>query len=211
MLRTKAILTAAAVAIAACSQASPAPSSPALTASAADPAPTATPAPAAAPTVFGAPELGFPVHSVLAPDGLLHPGDYVWEAEGVPPGPLTIVVDLEARMLHAYRGGVEIGRVWIIYGDDDKPTPTGVFPILEKDVDHVSNLYDAEMPYMLRLTWDGIAIHGSPIGENAATHGCIGVPEEFAELLFAEARVGDSVMVTNGWMRPAAPQAAPTA
>jgi lipoprotein-anchoring transpeptidase ErfK/SrfK len=141
----------------------------------------------------------FPVNSILRPDQRLEHGDYVWEAEGVPSGPLTIVVGLKAQILYAYRGGVEIGRAAILYGADDKPTPTGTFNILEKKRHHVSNLYGAPMPYMMRLTWDGVAIHGSEVEWGSATHGCVGLPAEFAALLFAEAKKGDPVLVTNRW------------
>jgi lipoprotein-anchoring transpeptidase ErfK/SrfK len=94
---------------------------------------------------------------------------------------------------------VEIGRAAILYGADDKPTPAGTFTILEKKRHHVSNLYGAPMPYMMRLTWDGVAIHGSEVEWGSATHGCVGVPSEFAALLFAAARKGDPVLVTNRW------------
>ena len=146
----------------------------------------------------------------LAISRWLRPGEYAWNDEGVPNGDTVIVVNIRARVLSVYRGGVEIGRSSIIYGADNKPTPTGTFPILEKDADHVSNLYDAEMPWMLRLTWDGIAIHGSPVGETVVTHGCVGIPDEFAELLFREAKKGDLVMVTNGWMAGGSAPAAAT-
>ena len=76
--------------------------------------------------------------------------------------------------------------------------PLGRFPVLEKDADHVSNLYDAPMPYMLRLTGDGVAIHGSTVEWGLATHGCIGVPVEFARLLFGAVGKGDLVIVTKG-------------
>lgn len=61
--------------------------------------------------------------------------------------------------------------------------------------DHRSSLYDADMPYTLRLTDDGIAIHASNIREGRATHGCIGVPEDFAKRLFDMARKGDAVFI----------------
>jgi hypothetical protein len=142
------------------------------------------------------------VVSVMETGGVLQPGEYLWAAEGVAPGRLQIVVDLRRERLYVYRGGVEIGRTLIIYGADHKPTPTGSFPILEKDRDHVSNLYNAPMPYMLRLTWGGVAIHGSgeDVDSRYATHGCIGVPDEFAALLYAQAKKGDTVLVTRDWM-----------
>jgi lipoprotein-anchoring transpeptidase ErfK/SrfK len=139
------------------------------------------------------------VTSVISLESPLAPGEYAWDDSGVPTGPVRIVVDLATEKLHVYRQGVEIGRAYILYGADHKPTPTGTFPILEKDRDHVSNLYGAPMPYMLRLTWGGVAIHGSQVEVNAATHGCVGVPDEFAALLFAQAKKGDQVLVTRGW------------
>lgn len=159
-------------------------------------------APAPEPLAASTPASAFAVNTVLALDYPLQPNDYVWDEEGAPEGPARIVIDLSAQRLYVYRAGVEIGRSVIIYGADDKPTPPGTFSILEKDIDHVSNIYDgAPMPYMLRLTWDGIAIHGSgEIGYEWATHGCIGLPDEFAAILFEEARLGDQVLVTEGWM-----------
>jgi lipoprotein-anchoring transpeptidase ErfK/SrfK len=69
--------------------------------------------------------------------------------------PRAIVVDVQTQVVYVYRGGVEIGRSAILYGADDKPTPTGSFKILQKKRHHVSNLYGAPMPYMMRLTMDG--------------------------------------------------------
>ena len=115
------------------------------------------------------------------------------------PGRTIVVVNIRARVLSVYRGGVEIGRSSLIYGADNKPTPVGSFPILQKDADHRSNLYDAPMPHTLRLTWDGVAIHGSPTLEEAlATRGCVGLPVEFARLLFDQVRVGDRVVIWDG-------------
>ena len=145
------------------------------------------------------PNTGLVVNGVLALERPLEPAEYAWNAEGVPAGRTIVVVDLGAQILYVYRGGIEIGRTTLIKGADEFPTPVGTFPILEKDADHVSNLYDALMPYMLRLTWGGVAIHGSVVGEGNVTHGCIGIPEEFAELLFQVAKVGDRVLVTKNW------------
>ena len=161
---------------------------------------TAAPAAKAAAAPARKPEPIFAVHSVLEPDRNITAGDYVWNNDGKPAGPLKIVVDIEATRVYVYRGGVEIGRSSLIYGADDKPTPFGTFPILEKDIDHVSNIYDADMPYMMRLTWDGIALHASEVDDWSATNGCIGLPEEFAALLFAEAKLGDQVLVTKNWL-----------
>lgn len=155
------------------------------------PVPSPVPSPTPAPLV---------VRRILHLEHPLRHGDFVWDDAGVPAGPLVITIDLAAQTISAFRDGYEIGAAAILYGADNKPTPLGVFPILEKDADHVSNLYDAPMPYMLRLTRDGVAIHASDVRFGYATHGCIGVPPGFARRLFAAARLGDTVIVTNGKM-----------
>lgn len=142
---------------------------------------------------------GFAVHDVLPIRGPLRPGDFVWDDEGVPPGRTRIVVDLDAEQLYVYRNGYEIARSSIIFGADDKPTPTGSFPILDKRPDHFSRKYQSPMPFSLWLTRSGVAIHGTEVTERDVTHGCVGVPEEFAEMLFREARVGDRVLITRRW------------
>lgn len=154
-------------------------------------APTVTPSPTPTPTPFV-------VRQILDLKKPLSHGDYVWDESTAPDGPIVITVDLAAQVVSIFRDGYEIGTAAIIYGADNMPTPLGVFPVLEKDADHVSNLYDAPMPYMLRLTHDGVAIHGSDVRYGNATHGCIGVPTAFARKLFAATHLGDRVIVTNG-------------
>jgi lipoprotein-anchoring transpeptidase ErfK/SrfK len=118
----------------------------------------------------------------------------------VPSGGATlVVVNLRAQLLSLYRGGYEIGRARIIYGADEKPTPTGTFPILAKDAVHFSSIYGgAPMPFTLRLTHDGVSIHGSEIAEDLVTHGCVGLPRKFAAMLFGQVKVGDRVVIWRG-------------
>jgi lipoprotein-anchoring transpeptidase ErfK/SrfK len=144
----------------------------------------------------------FSVDTVVELDAPLQTGDYFWDEDNVPRGRTAIVIDLSADRIYVYRAGIEIGRSSIIHGYDVYPTPTGVFRILEKDADHYSSTYGgAPMPWMLRLTWGGVAIHGSEVDDESATHGCIGVPDEFAEILYSAMRLGDGVLITRGWMR----------
>lgn len=135
------------------------------------------------------------LHSVLSIDERMKYGDFVWNDDGVPLGQLTVRIDLQSQLISVFRAGHEIGTAVILYGADEKETPLGTFPILWKRQDHRSSLYDAPMPYTLRLTGDGIAIHGSDVRWGAATHGCIGVPTEFAAHLFDQAKVGDKVLI----------------
>jgi lipoprotein-anchoring transpeptidase ErfK/SrfK len=89
----------------------------------------------------------------------------------------------------------------VLVGTQEHPTPLGTFPILTKERDNVSEKYNnAPMPWTLRLTWSGIAIHGSPVMNGYASHGCIGVPDEFAAQLFEVAKRGDKVIITRGRM-----------
>lgn len=136
-----------------------------------------------------------PVRSLLNVRRPMRYGQWVWDDRGVPAGPSWVRIDLAAQMLSLFRAGHEIGTAVILYGTDGKPTPTGVFPILEKAREHRSTLYDAEMPYMLRLTGDGVAIHASDVRFGHATHGCIGVPPAFARLLFEQVRRRDPVAI----------------
>ncbi|WP_236697472.1 L,D-transpeptidase family protein [Sphingomonas sp. Leaf357] len=145
---------------------------------------------------------------LVSPDGSVHEvrsilnerkpirfGDYVWNDGGVPKGPAWIRVDLARQTMSVFRAGHEIGSAVILFGTDGKPTPSGVFPVLAKAETHRSSLYDAEMPFMLRLTGDGVAIHASNVRQGSATHGCVGIPEGFARLVFAEMRRGDEVVI----------------
>jgi len=169
----------------------------------AEAAPMARPAPKPASKIAAAApkpvaDSPFVVKSILKIDEPIKFGQFYWDESKAEPGPLVITVDLEARTLSAFRNGHEIGATAILKGYGTKPTPTGVFPITEKDADHVSNIYDAPMPYMLRLTSDGVTIHGSKVEKGYATNGCIGVPQEFAKRLFGQAKLGDKVIITDG-------------
>lgn len=138
---------------------------------------------------------GRAVRSILNIDRPMRFGDYVWNDDGIAPGAVWVRVDPARQILSVFRGPHEIGSSVILYGTDGKPTPTGIFPVLAKAEEHRSSLYDAEMPFMLRLTGDGVAIHASSVREGSATHGCVGVPEGFARKLFAVVRLGDPVAI----------------
>jgi lipoprotein-anchoring transpeptidase ErfK/SrfK len=141
----------------------------------------------------------FVVKRILPIEGAIRYGEWHWDEKGAPAdGATVITVDLQANVLSVFRDGHEIGATAILTGHGEKPTPLGIFPITEKDRDHVSNLYGAPMPYMLRLTNDGISIHGTQVENGYVTHGCIGVPDSFAAKLFKTARLGDRVIVTDG-------------
>ena len=138
------------------------------------------------------------VQSVLNVRKRMRYGDYIWNDKQVPQGPVWVRVDLQRQLISVYRAGHEIGTAVILYGADEKETPDGVFPVIAKMKDHKSATYgDAPMPYTLRLTNDGVSIHGSDVRWGAATHGCIGVPLEFAQKLFGQVDKGDQVVIVS--------------
>jgi len=160
-------------------------------------APTLPPTPLPTPKPTSS-ETPFTIKRILPITGPIRYGDWHWDEAKVPAGPLVITVDLEARVLSVFRGGYEIGTTAVLLGTQEKPTPLGVFPITQKDEHHVSNLYDAPMPYMLRLTNDGVTIHATHVRNGYASHGCVGVPLTFAKKLFERAHLGDKVYITRG-------------
>jgi lipoprotein-anchoring transpeptidase ErfK/SrfK len=137
-----------------------------------------------------------PVSTILEVRAPLEHGQYRWEDASVPDGRIWIQINLREQLMSVFRGTHEIGTAVILYGATSNQTPLGTFPILEKLRDHRSSTYgSAPMPYTLRLTADGVSIHGSKVRDGYATHGCIGVPEAFAAKLFDAAAKGDEVTI----------------
>ncbi|TCM19795.1 lipoprotein-anchoring transpeptidase ErfK/SrfK [Novosphingobium sp. PhB165] len=175
------------------------PSTPASAEATFHPAAKTAPAPAQAASPKPAADSAFVIKRILPIEGAIKYGEWHWDEAGVPAGPIVITVDLDARVLSVFRDGYEIGATAVLLGTEDTPTPLGVFPITEKDKDHVSNIYTgAPMPYMQRLTNDGITLHGSEVAKGYASHGCVGMPDDFAAKLFAVTKLGDKVYITRG-------------
>ncbi|MGQ0588393.1 MAG: L,D-transpeptidase family protein [Sphingosinicella sp.] len=157
-------------------------------------------APVAAPVAAVAPAPAPVVRRAFydADEQPLAPGAFVWRPELATAGPVEMVVSIPLQRAYVYRGGVLIGVTTVSTGRPGHATPTGSFPILEKRREHYSNLYNnAPMPFMQRLTWDGIALHAGQIPGRPASHGCVRLPLEFARLLFAATRVGGEVHIVD--------------
>ena len=133
----------------------------------------------------------------------LKPGEWVWEERIARKGPILVYVDLSRQRATVYRNGVRIGVTTISSGKDGYSTPTGVFTILEKDQDHRSRTYDnAPMPYNLRLTWKGVAMHAGNLPGYPASHGCVRLPMQFAKKLFGAMPMGGTVVIAGGHEDP---------
>jgi hypothetical protein len=121
-------------------------------------------------------------------------------AEKAPPppsGPLHIIVSIDHQRATLYADGVPVGSTAISSGTPSHPTPMGVFTVIQKDRYHISNLYDAAMPYMQRITWSGSALHQGPLPGYPASHGCVRLTAEFAQLLWRSTKLGARVIVTR--------------
>lgn len=133
----------------------------------------------------------------------MRPGDFMWfddpalmPASYAANGPVSIVVSIPAQRMYVYRDGVLIGVSTVSTGSPGRDTPTGDFTILQKNVFHRSNLYsNAPMPFMQRLTWDGIALHAGHLPGYPASHGCIRLPKAFAKQLYELTQMGGRVSV----------------
>lgn len=119
-------------------------------------------------------------------------------------GPLTLVISLDKQELKLFAGGNEIAHSRVSTGKVGHSTPAGVYSVIEKDRWHYSNLYDnAPMHYMNRITWSGLALHQGVVPNHPASHGCIRLPEAFANKLFGVTRMGTRVIITRGEATPA--------
>ena len=126
----------------------------------------------------------------------LQPGEYLWMPELAPSGPLVVVISLPQQLGYVYRNGVRIGVTTVSTGKPGFETPAGVYRILQKRREHYSNRYDnAPMPYMQRLTWDGVALHAGRVRKSPASHGCVRLANADAITLFDLVREGDPVVI----------------
>lgn len=129
----------------------------------------------------------------------LAPGEYQWWAErGGERGEVVLIISLAEQALHVYRGGELVGVSTISTGRPGYETPRGVYTILQKKKRHFSNLYDnAPMPFMQRLTWDGLALHAGRLPGHPDSHGCIRLPKGFAQSLYGVTNYDTVVIVAE--------------
>lgn len=117
-------------------------------------------------------------------------------------GPMLAVVSLNDQRITIYDAQGQLARAPVSSGSTGNETPVGIYTIIQKNRDHVSNLYDAEMPFMQRITWSGIALHAGALPGYPASHGCVRMPYRFAEDLFEITSKGMRVVLVRQDMRP---------
>jgi len=110
---------------------------------------------------------------------------------------IMAIISIKSQKVTIYDADGWILRAPVSSGTKGRETPAGVFSVVQKDRDHRSTLYDdAWMPHMLRITWNGVALHGGPLPGYAASHGCVRMPFGFAEKLFDKVPIGTRVIIS---------------
>jgi lipoprotein-anchoring transpeptidase ErfK/SrfK len=125
-------------------------------------------------------------------------------AEATLTGPAVLaVVSIRDQRISVYDAAGNAVRARVSSGQTDYETPVGIYSILQKNKDHYSNLYDdAQMPFMQRLTWSGIALHAGALPGRPASHGCVRLPYKYAEQIFGLAKIGTRVVVARENVAP---------
>jgi lipoprotein-anchoring transpeptidase ErfK/SrfK len=145
-----------------------------------------------------------------------------WKGDDVSGTP-KIEVHLSEQRAYFYKGKKVVGESNISTGRKGFDTPPGHYRVIQKDKDHVSNLYGdyvdaageivkknvdvskdpkpegtefrgAPMKFFLRFT-RGYGMHAGYVPRYRASHGCIRMPGEMAEHFFDASEEGTPVIV----------------
>ncbi len=147
-----------------------------------------------------------------------------WIGDGVVGTP-SIVVDLGVQRAFFYKGAKLVGEAVISSGKKGFETPAGSYEVIQRDKEHVSNLYGnfvdengdvvkanvdaskekppegttfkgAKMRYFLRFT-GGYGMHAGRLPGYRASHGCVRMPAAMAARFFENAEAGTKVTVKD--------------
>jgi lipoprotein-anchoring transpeptidase ErfK/SrfK len=139
---------------------------------------------------------------------------------------ISILVSLSRQRLYASIGEDVAIDSPISSGKAARRTPSGSFTVLEKDPNHHSSVYGnfvdsggrvvrggvsalidaapsgshfegAPMKWFMRLTWEGVGMHVGILPGYPASHGCIRLPADVAQALYAKVKVGTPVKVVD--------------
>ena len=116
----------------------------------------------------------------------------------IPPGQLHIIINITTQRVAVYSDGVFAVRSMVSTGVPGHPTPMGAFSVIGKERYHASNIYSgAPMPFMQRITWSGVALHLGVVPGHPASHGCIRLTPDFAQLLWKTTKIGARVIIAR--------------
>jgi lipoprotein-anchoring transpeptidase ErfK/SrfK len=146
----------------------------------------------------------------------------MYDLRGLPPGKVSIVIDLAEQQADLYAGPELVLTAPVSTGREGHDTIPGRYTVVEKDLDHRSSVYGAyvadgyvvkrdvdvrkdprppgaqfvgaPMPYFLRI-YGGVGMHAGYLPGYPASHGCIRMPAGAARRFYDAARVGTPVTV----------------
>ncbi len=146
-----------------------------------------------------------------------------WDVPAGTTGQHMIIVDTNLQRAKYYIGNTQVGWSAISSGKAGHGTPSGTFPVLEKDADHKSSTYGsvvdaagntliadytagqpmpaggrykgAPMINALKLTNTGIWMHEGLVTSAPESHGCIRLPKKMAKIFFDNTPVGTPVII----------------
>lgn len=146
-----------------------------------------------------------------------------WDKPAGLEGKHLIVIDTGLQKAYYYIGNRQVGWSTISSGKAGHGTPSGTFPVLEKDIDHKSSTYGsvvdasgktlvadytagapmpaggiykgAAMNFGMKLTNTGIWMHEGIVTSAPESHGCIRLPRKMAEIFFENTPVGTPVII----------------
>lgn len=150
--------------------------------------------------------------------------EWTWTGDGVLGAP-SITIDLGSQSATFFKGDQPVGKSPVSTGREGFGTPTGSFKIIQKNKNHVSNLYGdfvdgegnvvkanvavgrdkcpagarfrgAPMPFFMRIH-GAVGMHAGYLPGYPASHGCIRMPRGAAQRFFENAPVGTPVRVVH--------------
>lgn len=114
---------------------------------------------------------------------------------GTTPEKLRIEISLAKQRAEIIKDGQAIFQTACSTGRAGYSTPAGQYVITDKERSHKSTIYHVEMPFFMRLNCRDFGLHAGVVPNYPASHGCIRLPSEVAQKLFAEIPVGTVVMI----------------
>lgn len=117
--------------------------------------------------------------------------------------PVMAIVSIASQRVTLFDAHGGVARARVSTGRTGYETPVGVYSVLAKEEEHYSNVYDdAAMPFMQRITWSGLALHAGVLPGYPASHGCVRLPDKFAEQIFPLTKIGMRVIVAREDVTP---------
>lgn len=117
--------------------------------------------------------------------------------------PIMAIVSIRDQRVTIYDAAGGSMRARVSSGRTGYETPVGIYSVLQKEEEHYSNVYDdASMPFMQRITWSGVALHAGVLPGYPASHGCVRLPDGFAQRLYPLTKIGMRVIVAYDDVAP---------